>query len=233
MKNFLKWTALVFTSLSLQTVLFATPSTQIWNPSTDIQGAGTFHFGIDNYFSVDDNKKNAYNLPTDVGLTYGVSKYCEIGIDALEATADPLYFNLKLGLPEEDSMPALAIGGMNFGTKKDSTDYNILYAAVAKTFKPLGRFTVGYYDGNKDLLVDEKGDKANTGAILTWDKQLTDKVWASVDYASGDSYYGCLSFGASYAFSSNTSVIFGYVIYNNDDINPNNQFTTQLDINFG
>jgi hypothetical protein len=213
--------------------IYATPSTQIWNPSTDIQAENTFHLGIDDYFSITKNDSKAYSFPTDVGLTYGLLKYCEIGIDALEPSADPLYFNLKLGLPEKDGLPALAIGAMSLGTKKNITNYNILYVVTAMTFKPLGRFSLGYYTGNKDLLVDETGDKANTGAIVSWDKQLTDKIWASVDYASGKSYYGEVSFGASYAFSSNTSVIFGYVVYNNDDINRNNQFTTQLDINFG
>jgi len=29
--------------------------------------------------------------------------------------------------------PALAIGGMNFGTRTDKTDYNIGYALAAKT----------------------------------------------------------------------------------------------------
>ena len=72
--------------------VFATPSTQIWNPSTDIQGAGTFHLGIDNYFSIESNTVKPYAFGTDVGLTYGLMKELEIGIDAVEPSVNPLFF---------------------------------------------------------------------------------------------------------------------------------------------
>jgi hypothetical protein len=210
----------------------ATPSTQIWNPSTDIQPTGKFHLGIDNYYSVKDNMDHPYASPTYVGLTYGFLNYFEAGIDLAYPSQYPLYFNLKAGLPEKDMMPSAAVGIMNVGTKSDVTNYNIFYGVVAKTFGPIGRITVGGYTGNDQLLLDENGDKANTGMILSWDKAIIDKIWASVDYASGDSSYGSLSFGASYSFAPNVSVILGYVIYNNDILNPNDQATTQLDINF-
>ena len=218
--------------LSVSGKVFATPSTQIWNPSTDIQAIGTFHLGIDNYFSVSNNDTKPYAFPTDIGLTYGVYKNLEIGVDFMEPTADPVYFNFKYGLPEGDVLPAVGVGAFNIGTKKDVTDYNVLYGVVAKTFKPIGRLTAGYYSGNDKLYVDENGEKANTGLIATWDRAITDKVWTSVDYSSGKSAYGCLSLGGSYLFAPNTSIIFAYVIYNNDKINVNNQITTQLDINF-
>ncbi|MCK9582913.1 MAG: hypothetical protein M0Q46_04805 [Endomicrobiales bacterium] len=229
-KPFVVLVALMLIGVSVK--VFATPSTQIWNPSTDIQALGTWHLGIDNYFSVSSNDTKPYAFPTDVGLTYGLFKNLEVGVDLTEPTADPLYLNFKYGLPESDVIPAVAVGAFNIGTKKDVTDYNVLYGVVAKTFKPIGRLTLGYYNGNDKLYVDENGQKANSGLIATWDKAITDKVWASVDYASGISAYGCLSFGASYMFAPNTSVILGYVIYNNDKINVNNQVTTQLDINF-
>jgi hypothetical protein len=210
----------------------ATASTQIWNPSTDIQKTGTVHFGIDNYFSIADNKKNPYAILPDCGVTVGVLKYLEVGVDLIEPTADPLYFNLKLGLPENGSLPALALGAFNFGTKKDVTDYNMVYGLAAKTLPTVGRISLGYYTGlNENLFLDETGDKAASGVIATWDKALTDKIWASVDYASGKSWYGSLSLGGSVAFSSNVSVLFGYVLFNNDQVVPNNTFTTQLDIN--
>ena len=210
----------------------ATPSTQIWNPSTDIQPTGKFHLGIDNYYSVKDNLDHPYASPTYVGLTYGFLNYFEAGFDLAYPTQYPVYFNFKAGIPEKDMMPSAAVGIFNVGTKSDVTNYDIVYGLVAKTFGPVGRLTVGGYTGNDKLLLDENGDKANSGVIVTWDKALTDKVWASVDYASGDSWYGSLSFGVSYSFAPNVSVILGYVIYNNDQVNPNDQATTQLDINF-
>ena len=150
----------------------------------------------------------------------------------IQPSPDPFYFNFKLGLPESGIIPALAIGGCNIGTKKDVTDYNMLYGAAAKTLPAIGRLTLGYYQGmNKNLFLNESGGKVNKGFIATWDKSLTDKIWACIDYASGKNGYGSLSLGASYTFSSNVSVIFGYVIFNNHGVVPNDAFTTQLDIN--
>ncbi|OGF51345.1 MAG: hypothetical protein A2044_07140 [Candidatus Firestonebacteria bacterium GWA2_43_8] len=211
--------------------VFATPSTQIWNPSTDIQAVNSFHLGVDNYFSIENNANKPYAFGTDIGLTYGLIKDLEIGFDIVDPTANPLYFNAKYGFAESESIPAVAAGIFNAGTQKDVTDYNIIYIAAAKTFDPVGRFSLGYYYGNDRLLITETGEKANTGFILSWDKAISEKVWLSIDYASGASFYGSVSFGGSYSFAPNTSIIFGFVIFNNRNLNSNNTFTTQLDIN--
>ena len=199
----------------------ATPSTQIWNPSTDIQAKGTTHLGIDNYFN---DKTNSYYL----GLTYGLFKNCEVGFDLNEVSSTPLTFNAKYGIPEENGMPAVAVGMMNFGTVTDKNDFNISYLLFAKTFGILGRFSIGGYMGNPNLLKDNLGKTENTGGIISWDKSLSKKVWASIDYASIENSYGSLSGGVSYAFAENVSIIFGAVIYNNG---APTQATTQLDIN--
>ncbi len=232
MKKLEQFLIVVALSLLAASTLTATPSTQIWNPSTDIQPLNTFHLGIDNYYSVANNASKPYAAPTDIGLTTGVLiPNLEFGMDALEPATDPIFFNAKLGLAENGVWPALAIGAQDFGTNENKTGYNIGYALVAKNAGSLGRVSLGGYYGNDQLLMDENGNKANTGLIASWDKNITDKVWLSVDYASGQSFYGELSFGGSYNFSANTSVLFGYVIYNNTTLNPNNQVTTQLDIN--
>lgn len=230
------WSLLVSGYCILNTVCaHATPSTQIWNPSTDIQETKKWHLGIDNYFSVFDNNTKPVNVPTDVNLTYGLVKNLEVGFDYFGASVDPLQFNAKYGLPEGDKTPAIAVGGMNFGTNSNTTNYDIMYVVVAKTIKPLARLSVGYYSGNDKLLLDEKGAAANTGAIVSLDKQISDKWWAALDYASGMSWYGVFSYGFSYNFAPNTSVIFGYVVPNNPHAiggYANNMVTTQLDINF-
>lgn len=219
----------------LEGTVGATPSTQIWIPSTDIQKKETFHLGIDNYFTPDGSGK-AGSLPTDVGITYGLHDYVEAGIDYMGASNDPLFFNIKVGLPEKDTLPALAVGGFGFGTKSDVTDYNILYGIVAKTFAPAGRFSIGCYIGNDKLLVDASGDKENSGLLLSWDRsipEISDKLWAAVDYQGGNNGVGALSLGASWLFAENVSVIFGYVMPNDKDaFGKENMFTTQLDVNF-
>lgn len=227
----------------------ATPSTQIWIPSTDVQAYKTVHLGIDNYVRAerrDDGSRdpNVY----DLGLTAGVLPFekvqLEVGIDYLvNGTAYdsyPLYFNAKLGTPENSlfkNSPALAIGGYNIGTNSSNalrTDQNIVYALAAKTLPVVGRISAGYFVGNDEVLLDENGKKENDGILLSWDRtisEVSDKLWAAVDYQGGDSAMGALSLGVAWAFSKNVSLIFGYDIYNNDKMAGKNTFTTQLDIN--
>ena len=84
----------------------ATPSTMFWTAaSTDIQGFGVVHLGIENYFTVFRKaSKGGGQFPTDVGLTVGVLPFekiqAEVGVDLMEASDNPLYFNAKVGAPE-------------------------------------------------------------------------------------------------------------------------------------
>ena len=215
-------------STVLATGVFATPSTQIWNPSTDIQAQGTVHLGIDNYFTATGPAAGGYAFPTDTGLTYGLLPGVEIGVDAFLPQASPLAFNAKYGIAESNNLPAFAVGGFGFGTQTGVTDQNVLYGVVAKTFPVIGRLTGGYFSGNDKVLVDPNGNKDNAGVILTWDKTVSDKLWVCVDYAGTKSVLGALFYGFSWNFSSNTSVLFGYGTYN-DAAQPT--FTTQMDIN--
>lgn len=225
----------------------ATPSTQIWIPSTDVQKHKTFHLNVDNYVAAAKEDSGSWKAPAYcIGPTMGVfataKVQAEAGFDVikagLKADSYPLYLHAKLGSPEGaffKDAPAVALGGYNFGAKKDVTDQNILYGLAAKTFGKAGRFSAGYYAGNDKVLVDQNGDKENTGLLLSWDRTLSevsDKLWAGVDYQGGDSALGALSFGVSWAFASNTSVIFGYDVYNNAKVAGKDTFTVQLDVNF-
>ncbi|MBF0501425.1 MAG: hypothetical protein HQM09_14895 [Candidatus Riflebacteria bacterium] len=221
--------------------VFATPSTQIWIPSTDIQPFGKTHFGYDTY--IKGQKQPNGNLEptvTNMGLTFGFFKdeklRLELGMDYRDIGGDhqyPIYFNTKLGYAENalaTNSPAIAIGAFDLGLKHGLTDYNVYYFLMAKTFGNTGRFSAGYYGGNKDLLLDAGGHRDNTGFLVSWDKNLSDKWWGAIDYQSGKNSYGALSFGVSYKFASNTSVIFGYDIWNESLYKPT--FTVQLDIDF-
>ena len=233
--------------------IYSTPSTQLWIPSTDFQSWKTFHLGIDNYIRT--AKINGIRGAGiyDLGLTTGLLPFKklqgEIGVDYLTMGDNvyddhPFYFNAKIGMPESamfKNSPAIAIGGYNFGLKKNLTDYNIIYGVIAKTIPFVGRLSIGYYTGNGKVLVDENLNKAEKGVLASWDRtmsEISDKLWVSVDYQGGKNYLGALNIGASWAFSKNVSVIFAYDIYNNKNAyyNMNNQnansFTTQLDINF-
>jgi hypothetical protein len=232
----------------------ATPSTQIWIISTDFQKFGTFHLGIDNYLRLENQSYHSRGAGIfDCGLTAGVLPFkklqAEVGVDYINMgdgiyDTNPVYFNVKVGTPEGalfKGSPAIAVGGYNFGTKYNLTNYNIAYVLIAKTIPVIGRVSAGYYYGNEKLLIDENNKKSNNGILLSLDRQMTeisDKLWMAVDYQGGRNYLGALNAGFSWSFSSNVSVIFAYDIYNNNKVYYNskdlnlNTLTMQLDINF-
>ncbi|HAM33256.1 MAG: hypothetical protein A2X91_03840 [Deltaproteobacteria bacterium GWB2_65_81] len=236
------------------TVASATPSTQIWIPSTDIQPYKSFHLGFDTYIRANSNADGSRTAPVVViGPTVGILPYpkiqAEVGFDVISAGGDldkyPLYFHGKLGTPEDTlfkASPAIAVGGYNFGTKSGdvrngelATTQNLVYGLVAKNLPVIGRLSAGYFTGNKKVLLDENGNSDEKGVLLSWDRTLTeisDKLWVAVDYQGTNSALGALSFGASWAFAKNVSVILGYDIYNEKRTGGENTVTMQLDINF-
>ena len=219
--------------------VYATPSTIIWIPSVDFQGYKSFHLGIDNYSF--DFKKGVGGtaFPTDLGLTVGILPdtivLAEIGFDYFTPQWSPFTLNAKVGIPEGvlgDWSPAIAVGGFNFGFQKNVTDANIVYGMVGKTFPVLGRLEVGYFTGNKKLLVDlATGNADNSGVLLSWDRnfpEISDNLWLAVDYQGTKSSFGALSYGLAWSFSKNVSVIFARDEFNSDIPGA---FTMQLDIN--
>jgi hypothetical protein len=217
----------------------STPSTIIWISSTDIQGYGIWHLGIDNYFSA--FKKGLGNggaaFPTDIGLTVGVFSSSIIGIEAgvdyLEPSDSPWLLYAKIGTPEGalwSWSPAFAVGVMNVGFLENVTNANIVYGAVAKNIGNLGRVTVGYFSGNPNILMYGT-EQHNTGVMASWDrtmKEISDNLWLAVDYQDGKSAWGAMSVGAGWAFTENITLIVGYDFFNND---APSTLTTQLDIN--
>jgi len=221
----------------------ATPSTQIWIPSTDVQPFKKMHLGIDTYIKTQSRDGTTEPTVTNIGLTMGVLPsekiQMEVGIDYRDTGGDhtyPLYFNAKIGMPEDAlfiGSPGIAVGGYDFGTKNNVTNYNIVYGLVAKTFGNFGRLSAGYYSGNDELLLDINGNKDNHGVLFSWDRTITevsDKLWTAIDYQGGKNSYGGLSFGVAWKFAPNLSVIFGYDIYNESSYKPT--ATIQLDIDF-
>ncbi len=248
MRNFKLFCLSAILLLGVTGSAFATPSTQIWIPSTDIQKFGTFHLGIDNYttmFRETTEEDGGYDFATDFGVTAGALPFeklnLELGVDLIEPSDDPLYVNGKLGIPEAalfSYSPAVAVGGYFFGTETDEeqgpTDYNIVYGLAAKTIPVVGRLSAGYYVGNDDVLVDFEGKEDNEGILLSWDRtisEISDKLWVAVDYQGGDNIFGALGSGAAWSFSDNVSVILGYVFFNDNDWGKDT-VTVQTDINF-
>jgi hypothetical protein len=203
---------------------WATPSSIIFIPSVDVQAPNTNHLGLDTYFTFDDP---GTGVVSDLGYTRGFPGRFEIGIDHIGSQNDPFLFNAKWQAlaPREGSPFALALGAYNWGGSDNALAGNLLYAIAAYTFPQAGRVSIGYQRADEDRV----GDDENM-LLLAWEKQLSPKWWAAIDYASGDSAFGAISPGVAYTFAPNTSVLFGYDFYNNSAFDDT--ITVQVDINF-
>jgi hypothetical protein len=168
----------------------------------------------------------------------------EIGVDLLESSDYPLWFNAKIGSPENalfQGSPALYLGVFNIGTEKNVTNQNIFYGAIGKTIPVLGRISAGPYIGNKNVLVDKDGKKENTGFMIAFDhgfmpeKDLAgneyNKLVVAADYASGKNAFGGGGVGIYYFFTKDISLLAGPVWFNEEAINGKMKWTIQLDIN--
>ena len=248
----------------------ATPSTQIWIPSTDIQPFADFHLWVDSYIRASSVGKSTGNPSVrdpniwDIGPLIGILPFqkvqAEVGLDLLlNATSPndnhPVMGNFKVGTPEDSLFkfsPAFAIGMYNIGpTNYGKIDYsvsptfyraayissgqNIAYALLARTLPIVGRISAGGYHGSQRALVDPNGHTANDGALISWDRtisELTDKLWLGVDYMGGNNVDGAVSFGAGWNFAKNVQMIFGYDIWKEKQLAGNNTFTVQLSVNY-
>lgn len=276
MKNMVKILSLAMLIVAAAAgAALATPSTQIWIPSTDIQPYKDLHLNIDSYVRASSIGKSTGNPNVrdtnvwDIGPTIGILPFeklqAEVGFDVLlnsSAPNDnhPVSGNFKVATPEDALFkfsPALAVGMWNIGPNNYekinpatlfpgraafvSSGQNIAYALAARTLPAigpvpsLGRISAGGYHGSQRALVDPNGHSANEGVLLSWDRtitELTDKLWLGVDYMGGNNVNGAVSFGASWAFSKNVSVIFGYDVWKEKQLAGNNTFTVQVDINY-
>jgi len=226
---------------------WATATTHIWAPSTDVQPYKKWHITSDFYVPTENNSDGSRaSTMANVGLTVGILPFknlnAEVGFDHKSGTGVdnyPVYFNTKVGIPESaygPFFPALVVGIYDVGTKNGKTDFDVAYYKAAKTFSlggfSLGRFSLGGFQGNKKLLT--YGDKAsNKGILVCWERplpEISDKLWAAVEYQGSKSAYGTWNVGGSYKFSDNTSLLIGYDFYNNKNLA--NTYTVQLDIDF-
>lgn len=238
-----------FASIVLASAVHATPSSTVWtNMTLDLQSYGVVHLGVDNYDTFFRKAANGGGgFATDYGVTVGVLPFekfqMEVGVDFIEATDHPVFFNLKMGAPEGalfDGAPALQVGLFNVGTKKDVTDQNVVDVVVGKSFDGIGRFSAGPYWGNKKVLVDGAGRKENTGFMVAFDRgfhsvsgpggEFNRFVFAA-DYASGDNAIGGGSVGFSTYFTKDVSLLVGHVWFNDERVNGKPKWTVQLDVN--
>ena len=229
---------------------FATASSTLWtNMTPDIQAFGVLHLGVDNYTTVGRKlARGGGDFPTDFGLTIGVLPFeklqMEIGVDVLEPNDDPLSANFKLGAPEgalSAGSPALYAGMFGIGTRRGSTEYDVAYLAIGKTFHGVGRLSAGPYRGNGDLLRSSSGRRETSGFMVAWDRAIypvTDAAGNSfhrfvlaADYASGDNAVGGAAAGFYSYFTKDVALGVAPVWFHDEGINGRWKLTVQLDVN--
>jgi hypothetical protein len=230
---------------------FATPSSTVWtNCSIDIQPHKVVHVTYDNYTTLGKKgpAQGGQQFPNDLGLTVGVlpsEKFqMEVGVDWLEPTDYPLFFSAKAGFPEGtlfSGAPALQVGVFNLGTKKGVTDQAVTHVITGRSLPGgLGRLHFSGYIGNSELLRSSEGEKENTGIMVGWDRGFWpadeedggyNRFVLAADYASGENAIGGGAIGLYYYFSPKADLLFGPVWFNDEGLNGDWKWTTQLDVN--
>jgi len=213
---------------------------QINIPSTDAKGLKEVTIGINDYAKFSSaNPGTTYGLGVTTGLLPFEKVKAEVGTDYVPGSVYPFKFNAKLATTEDAlfaGMPAIAVGAFELSSIDAQNAPNIKYALVAKTLPVVGRLSIGGYTGDKDVLVNANGKKANTGVLASWDRsmpEISDKLWLAVDYMSGNNSYGGIGIGGAWAFSKQVSVLAGVTFYNEDNpaVGGKPSLTTQVIIN--
>ena len=221
----------------------ATPSKIMRIPSTDIQPYATFHLGIENNTTMFRQKDDGGHAdPTIFGLTAGFldagTFRIEGGIDVREPNDFPMSFNAKVATTEEAFGkwgPILAVGAFDVGTEKFQNDYNMVYGEASKTISFIGRFSVGYFSGNADMIKNVRGVTDNHGLMLGFDRRMpevNEKLWFGIDYMGTRSIYGAVTFGFGWSFSEKATLVVGYVRYNDSAIAKASVMTWQAQFDF-
>lgn len=237
----------------LPAVVFATPTTTYWAPSTaNCQAKYVPHVTYDTYYGKGTPPPIAGTptYPIDTGLTIGVLPWqklqAEVGYDVLLPSADPVYFllNAKVCTPESSlfsGSPAISAGFYNVGFERNVTDYNVLHVVAQKSLPIGGYIAAGFYHGMNDaLFTNSEGDRAKSGALIGWfspDIKVglkgLDKINLTADLQTGKNILGGGGFGAFFYFNSYVSLLVGPVWYTDRALQPGGAkhlWTTQLDV---
>jgi hypothetical protein len=230
----------------------ATPSTVWWTPATTyVQPYLTPHITYDTYFG----ENGSY--PVDTGIQIGILPYekvqAEVGFDlnygpGVVYTKSALYLNAKLGLTEGafgEWFPGISAGIYGVGLQTDKakpapSNLNILHAELGKTLGAYGTGVIGFYTGNKDLLLDENGKSAESGFMASYtspdvpmNRVGLEKINFFADLQTGKSALGGWGFGIGLYFTPAIDVLTGPVFLLNDKVQPGGAkvlWSVQLDV---
>ena len=232
----------VLTALLSSSFLLATPTSIFWtNCTTEVANPNSFHFDVDNYFSVGNRAKNGSDFPPDIGLNYGLPSANgfggEFGVDYLGGASHPWYFNGKVAVEEGKlfaKAPSLSLGVFNVGTTH-ATNQEVFDAVVGYNLpQNVGRVYAGLFRGKRALGKHRSGWMAayEVGFFPSKDEKGKEysKLWFLTDYASGKNAIGGGGFALLYYFVPSVSLETGPVWFNDTSLNGRWKWSVQLDI---
>jgi hypothetical protein len=224
---------------SFTATAWALPTQTVWMPNDKTQTDGRFRFDSDVRFTLDKRASDTdIQVPfIDEGVTYGLfnnnTVAGELGFDWWEPQAQDnlrcLHFHFKFAVIEEDKFPGVVLGFYNFGVKSNTTDQNILYLGLGKTWDP-GHFFLGYFAGNQNVLVDERGNPQNTGLMFSWERMFPSvgkHFGLTADFQSSTSQVGAVNFAVEWKVKDAYQVQLGYDIFNNRNLNQRDTIQVQ------
>lgn len=233
--------------LSLFSSLSAQPSSVFWtNCTTAVVPTGSAQIAVYDYFSVFNRRGHGSTLPTDVGFTLGLFTWhdwsCEAGIDYLGGTDDPLFFNAKVGIPENKlfkGAPSFSLGIFNVGTRtrENRTNQDIVDVILGADLPGRigGTLYVGGFSGSRAM------GKVRQGYMVAYQRNFCKKTdchkteyykWTfSADYASGKNTIGGGGLALWYYYTPNIYLETGPVWFNDARINGKWKWSVQIYIN--
>lgn len=239
----------LFSTLWMGQEIQASPISLFWtNCTTEVVNPGDGRINVDNFFSVFNRRGRGESFNPDVGFSVGLFEWqrvkFEAGIDYLGGADDPLYFNTKGSLGENQLFkhaPSISLGILNVGTRthtKNRTNQNVLELVIGKTFEHflVDELYIGGYSGSKALGKTRQGFMI--GAIKNFYKTKDCegreyyRLQLSADWQSGSNFLGGGGASISYYFTPNIYLQTGPVGFNTARYNGSWKWSTQIDITF-
>lgn len=226
-------------------LLEAQPTSVFWtNCTTDVTPTGTGVIEVYNYFTVFNRRGHGQSFRPDVGFLLGIFSWkdfsAEAGVDYFGGADDPLYFNTKIGIPEDKlflKAPSLSVGVFNIGTRTHTsgrTNQNIVDLVIGKSLPKSigGRFFLGGFTGSKAMGQNRGGFMVAYQRTFCHTKDCNgkeyDKWMLNADYASGENTIGGGSAAISYYFSPDIYLETGPVFFNTAKYNGTWKWSVQL-----
>lgn len=227
----------------------STPSSLFWTfCTTSVLETGKGHIDNDNYFTVFNRRGHGQFFNPDVGLLVGLFTIrdlsAEVGVDYLGGADDPLFFNGKIGMPEDKLFkhaPSFSFGIFDWGTRtkgKNPTNQNVLNLVLGKSFENflIDELYVSGYSGSHALGRVRQGFMV--GAIKNFCKAKDCEGsefyrWKLAgDWASGNNFIGGGGVAMIYYFTPEIDIETGPVWFNTAKYNGTWKWSVQIDISF-